>query len=76
MHTESQDSLIHSMQLECTHKQSDVFMVAFSQQVFSGLESDGEVEVCVTALSPPSQLSVPASVEINTQSSLATDTGT
>ena len=51
-------------------------MVAFSQAVFVGMESNGEVEVCVTALTPPSQLSAPASVLINTQSGSATDTGT
>ena len=52
------------------------FMVALAQSVYVAQESDGEVSVCVTALSSTAMLNANVAVIVRTESGTATESGT
>lgn len=52
------------------------FMVALAQPVYIAQESDGEVSVCVTAVSSTAMLSGNVAVIVRTESGTATQSGT
>ena len=52
------------------------FMVALAQPVYVAQEGDGEVSVCVLAVSSTAMLSSNVAVIVRTESGTATETGT